>query len=89
MGRVAVIGGTGFLGRYVVSALRAAEWEVRPLSRRTGCDARRIDPEALRGCDAVVNLAGIKREAGEQTFQAVHVDLVARLVEAMKTAPST
>src|SRR5262245_61583389 len=86
MGTVAVVGGTGFLGRYVVSALRAAEWEVRPLSRRTGCDARRIDPEAIRGCDAVVNLAGIKREEGDQTFQAVHVDLVARLVEAMKSA---
>lgn len=86
MGTVAVVGGTGFLGRYVVSALRAAEWEVRPLSRRTGCDARKIDPDALRGCDAVVNLAGIKREQGDQTFQAVHVDLVARLVGAMKAA---
>src|SRR6185295_4806450 len=86
MGTTAVVGGTGFLGRYVVSALRAAEWEVRPLSRRTGCDARRIDPEALRGCAAVVNLAGIKREEGDQTFAAVHVDLVARIVEAMKQA---
>lgn len=86
MGTVAVVGGTGFLGRYVVSALRAAEGDVRPLSRRTGFDARRIDPEALRGCDAVVNLAGIKREEGDQTFQAVHVDLVARLVDAMKAA---
>ena len=81
-----MVGGTGFLGRYVVSALRGAEAEVRPLSRRTRCDARKIDPEALRGCDAVVNLAGIKREAGDQTFQAIHVDLVARLVDAMKTA---
>jgi len=81
-----VVGGTGFLGRHVVPALRAAEWDVRVLSRRTGCDARRIDPEALRGCDAVVNLAGIKREEGEQTFQAIHVDLVARIIEAMKTA---
>jgi NADH dehydrogenase len=83
---VAVVGGTGFLGRHVVPALRAAEWDVRVLSRRTGCDARRIDPEALRGCDAVVNLAGIKREDGEQTFQAVHVDLVTRIIEAMKAA---
>src|SRR5262245_29786425 len=86
MGTVAVVGGTGFLGRYVVSALRAAEWDVRPLSRRTGCDARRIDPDALRSCDSVVNLAGIKREEGGQTFQAVHVDLVARIVDAMKAA---
>lgn len=81
-----MVGGTGFLGRYLVSALRSAEAEVRPLSRRTGCDARKIDADVLRGCEAVVNLAGIKREEGEQTFQAVHVDLVARLVDAMKTA---
>jgi uncharacterized protein YbjT (DUF2867 family)/membrane protease YdiL (CAAX protease family) len=86
MKTVAVIGGTGFLGRHVVPALRAGDREVRVLSRRTGCDARRIDPDALRGCDAVVNLAGIKREDGEQTFQAVHVDLVARILEAMKAA---
>ncbi len=83
---VAVIGGTGFLGRHAAAALREAGLEVRLLSRRNGCDARKIDPEALRGCDAVVNLAGIKREDGAQTFQAVHVDLVARLVESMKLA---
>jgi NADH dehydrogenase len=83
---VAVIGGTGFLGRHVVSALRGAGEEVRVLSRRSGCDATRLEPGALRGCDAVVNLAGIKRERGGQTFQAVHVDLVARLIDAMKAA---
>jgi NADH dehydrogenase len=83
---VAVVGGAGFLGRHVSSALRAAGEDVRVLSRRGGCDATRIGPESLRGCDAVVNLAGIKREAGGQTFQAVHVDLVTRLVEAMKAA---
>ena len=86
MGIVAVIGGTGFLGRHVGSALRGAGYEVRVLSRRTGCDARTLGPDALRGCDAVVNLAGIKREQGGQTFQAVHVDLVSRLVDAMKGA---
>ena len=86
MEEIAVIGGTGFLGRHVCAALQEAGWTVRALSRRNGCDARSIDPDRLRGCEAVVNLAGIKREEGTQTFQAVHVDLVARLVEAMKSA---
>ena len=58
-----MIGGTGFLGRHVASALRSAGDEVRVLSRRNGCDATRLDPSFLRGCSAVVNLAGIKREA--------------------------
>jgi NADH dehydrogenase len=56
------------------------------LSRRTGFDALQPDPEALRGAEAVINLAGIKRESGDQTFEAVHVDLVRRLVDAMKAA---
>src|SRR5215471_5903553 len=86
MTTIAVIGATGFLGRHVSAALEKAGFAVRALSRRTGFDACRPDPEALKGCDAVVNLAGIKREEGTQTFQSVHVDLVARLVEAMRTA---
>lgn len=86
MGTVAVIGGTGFLGRHVTRALEAAGHEVRPFSRRTGHDALRPGPDLLRGCDAVVNLAGIKREEGNQTFHAVHVELVERLIAGMKTA---
>mgnify|MGYP001583988633 CR=1 FL=1 len=83
---VAIVGGTGFLGRHVVAALQRAGYETRALSRRTGFNARRPDPEPLRGCSAVVNLVGVKREEGEQTFQAVHVDAVGRLIEAMRTA---
>ncbi|HLY76130.1 MAG TPA: NAD-dependent epimerase/dehydratase family protein, partial [Planctomycetota bacterium] len=86
MGDIAVVGGTGFLGRHVCSALREAGWSLRVLSRRNGCDGRSINSEQLRGCEAVVNLAGIKRETGDQTFQAVHVDLVGRLIDAMKIA---
>ena len=86
MGEVGVVGGTGFLGRHVCAALREAGAHVRVLSRRRGCDARIITADALRGCDAVVNLAGIKREQGDQTFPSVHVHLVARLLDAMKGA---
>lgn len=84
METVAVVGGTGFVGRAVVDALRASGRDVRALSRRTGFDVLRPDPEALRGCASVVNLAGIKREEGPQTFRAVHVEAVERLVAAMK-----
>ncbi len=83
---VAVVGGTGFLGRHVAPALVAAGHDIRVLSRRIGFDARRPNLPSLRGCSAVVNLVGIKLEEGEQTFRAVHVDAVDRLVEAMKLA---
>jgi uncharacterized protein YbjT (DUF2867 family)/membrane protease YdiL (CAAX protease family) len=38
------------------------------------------------GVDAVVNVAGIKREEGPQTFESVHVQLVRNLVASMKSA---
>jgi uncharacterized protein YbjT (DUF2867 family)/membrane protease YdiL (CAAX protease family) len=86
MKTVAVVGGTGFLGRHVVATLREAGLVVHALSRRNGFDGRQPNPELFRGIDAVVNLAGIKREEGSQTFEAVHVDLVRNLVETLKAA---
>jgi NADH dehydrogenase len=83
---IVLVGGTGFVGRAVAERLRGEGREVRALSRRTGFDAMRPDPELLRGAAAVVNLAGIKREEGSQAFRAVHVDLVERLAAAMREA---
>ncbi len=86
MAVIAVIGGTGFLGRCVVARLKENGHSPRVLSRRTGFDLLRPNVKDLREVDAVVNLVGIKREDGEQTFHAVHVDAVRRLVETMKAA---
>ena len=95
--KVAVAGGTGFVGRHVVEALRARGHSVIVLARgRRGvprgaelvpCDFARepVPAGALRGCDAVVNLAGIKREDGTQTFEAVHVEATRRLLAACDT----
>jgi uncharacterized protein YbjT (DUF2867 family) len=46
-------------------------------------DARVLD-RLVDGMDAVVNLVGILNERGRSTFQHVHVDLVAKLVAALK-----
>ena len=72
--RVAVLGGTGFLGANIVRALIAAGHEVRVLSRSMaptpaldGCDAARVAVDltdgdalaaALARCDALYHAAG-------------------------------
>ena len=92
--KVALAGGTGFVGRHVVAALRARGHVVLVLARgRRGvplgaellpCDLARdpLPADALRGCDTLVNLAGIKREDGGQTFEAIHVEATRRLLAA-------
>lgn len=81
-----VVGANGFLGGHIVAALRRRGWSVvrgvRPRARlnvdERACDLARMHaPEdwsaALAGVDAVVNAAGILREAPGQSFEAVHV----------------
>lgn len=96
--KVIIAGGTGFLGRHVAEALRAAGHAVVLLARGTrpavagdGVEVVRGDAatgdlptEAFRGCDAVVNLIGIKREQGGQTFEEAHVEAARHLIEAAK-----
>ena len=75
--RVAVAGGTGFIGRHVVAALRARGDEATTLARGT-----RPQP----GDDALVNLVGIKHEQGGDTFESAHVDVTRRLLAACREA---
>jgi uncharacterized protein YbjT (DUF2867 family)/membrane protease YdiL (CAAX protease family) len=94
--RIAVAGGTGFVGRHVVEALQGRGHTVLVLARGeratpagavfVRCDLARgpVPDGALGGCDAVVNLAGIKRASGTQTFESVHVAGTERLLEACR-----
>ncbi|MBU1588199.1 MAG: NAD(P)H-binding protein [Actinobacteria bacterium] len=84
--RVAITGGTGFVGRHVAERLDPRDTVV--ISRRTGVAIDDIDAlaAALEGCDVVVHAAGINREIGDQTFQRVHVDGTRALVAAAQRA---
>ena len=98
MKQIVVAGGTGFLGRHVVSELVERGHRVVILSRRAGsglshssvdsvtCDVSNgeLPLEKIRGSDAIVNLIGINRETRTQTFQRVHVDAPRHLAAAAK-----
>jgi NADH dehydrogenase len=98
--KVAVAGGSGFVGRHVVVALRARGHTVVILSRGLHAPAPDADAEhvrcdlgaepppvdALRGCPAIVNLVGIKRESGAQTFERAHVAATEHLIATARAA---
>jgi len=87
---IAVTGGTGFVGRHVVNALRQRGHRTRVLVRdpdRTpfqpsdaieAVSGSLANPAALRdltrSADAVIHLVGIIVERGPHTFESVHVD---------------
>jgi NADH dehydrogenase len=99
--RIAIIGGTGFVGRHISSELARRGHRVRVLTRRRERDRDLIVipslellevdvhstaalSDALHGCDAVINLAGVLHGSGAQGegFDAVHARLPARIAEA-------
>ena len=84
--RVAITGGTGFVGRNLASRLDPADTVI--VSRRTGVDIDDVDAlaAAFAGCDAIAHCAGINREIGKQTFQRVHVDGTRAVIEAARRA---
>ena len=86
--RIAITGGTGFIGRRLADLLRQRGHGAVLLSRRTGTDVGDVDAlaRAFAGCDAVAHLAGINRELSDQTYQRVHVDGTHNVVEAARSA---
>jgi len=102
MTRIAITGGTGFVGRHLAERLVAAGHDVVVVAR--GID-RHVPPPtsqihvvhatigdraklqaAFRGCDAVVHCAGINREIGAQTYEAVHIEGTRVVADAARSA---
>jgi uncharacterized protein YbjT (DUF2867 family) len=78
--KIAITGGTGFVGRHVADRLRRSGHEAIAIGRDDDLD------RAVIGCDAVIHCAGINRELGAQTYRAVHVGYTHRVVQAAQAA---
>jgi len=94
-GRITVFGGTGFIGRHLVSLLLRSGATVRVAARYPGRAAVATEPaseivqadvlddaavsDAIAGADAVFNLVGILTETTRQTYRAVHVEGARRI----------
>lgn len=87
-------GGTGFVGSHILAAIRNAGKSVRVLARNpkqpeeTKGDVLDLNSikEGIQGCTEVIHLVGIIRESGKQTFDAMHVQAIANVLEAAKSA---
>jgi uncharacterized protein YbjT (DUF2867 family) len=97
--RIAITGGTGFVGTHLTRLLLAEGHDVVHVSRgrgrrrRTGVTFVRGDvvtgaglEDAFRGADAVVNLVAVIKQKGRQTFDAVNHQGSANVAEAARAA---
>src|SRR5437016_1385325 len=99
--RIAITGGTGFIGSHLAQRLVSEGHQVVLLARNrrnfsatsatvTFVSSDLSDPailaNAFAGCDAVAHCAGINREIGEQSYQKVHVEATMNLVRAAQQA---
>jgi NADH dehydrogenase len=94
--RIALIGGSGFVGRHLARHLRNRGYQCRIITRhahrhaelRTVAEVVEADPfdrtqltAAIHGCQAVIHLIGILNSDGRgRSFRRVHVDLVENVV---------
>jgi nucleoside-diphosphate-sugar epimerase len=99
--KIAITGGTGFIGSHLAQRLVSEEHQLVLLARKH----RNISVEsaamtfvssdlsdtvvlanAFAGCDAVAHCAGINREIGEQTYCKVHVEATKNVISAARQA---
>jgi uncharacterized protein YbjT (DUF2867 family) len=88
--RIAVAGGTGTVGRYVVESAKAAGHDAVVLSRTSGIDLRQGDAlgEALHDVEVIIDVSNPKTTNGAQAG-AFFVDVTKRLQEAGQAAGVT
>jgi len=98
--RIAITGGTGFIGSHLAQRLIAEGHEVVIVARgkrslQAGLQAKFVTgdlsdtahlAEAFADCDAVAHCAGINREIGTQTYRKVHVEATRSVVTAAQQA---
>jgi NADH dehydrogenase len=98
--RIAITGGSGFVGRHIARLLAAEGHELVLIARgvdRTdptirnlasfvplGLDSPAELAKAMAGCDAVLHCAGINRELRDQTFDKVHIEGTRHVIEAAR-----
>jgi NADH dehydrogenase len=100
--KIAITGGTGFIGRHVARDLASRGHQViaiargqytrnsQPLEGATfvALDANDTDKltQAFKGCDAVIHCAGTSVEDAQQTFERLHVEGTRSAVHAAERA---
>lgn len=100
--KIAITGGTGFIGSHLAWRLVVEGHQVVLLARRNGrhesaegaaitfAHSDLSEPSALaaafNGCEAVAHCAGINREIGDQTYRKVHVAATRNVVDAARQA---
>lgn len=97
--KIAITGGTGFVGRHLSQYLLSLGHEPILIARGRDCRHAPVAPlihadlsdpgllaEAIRGSDAIAHCAGINREIGLQTYQRVHVEGTRNVIEAARLA---
>jgi NADH dehydrogenase len=98
--KIAITGGTGFVGRNIARLLVAGNHELVLIARGLditdqsirglasfvplALDSTAALARVMAGCDAVVHCAGINRELGAQTFRKLHIEGTQHLVEAAR-----